>query len=115
MSAGTTFSAGDVLLADVTYTDESREKRRPLLVVSTEAYSRATDHVVFVPITSAPQPMGDHQRVQMAVGSLPFDSNVVLDRIQTLRQTRVVKKFGRVTPDLLSKALRSVHRLLATP
>jgi mRNA-degrading endonuclease toxin of MazEF toxin-antitoxin module len=115
MSAGTTYSAGDVLLADVTYTDEEQHKRRPILVVSTESYNRATDNVIFVPITSNSAPLGDYHRLELESGHLPFESNVIVDRIQTVRQSRVVKKFGRGTPEIMAKILRGAHALIARP
>lgn len=117
MSTGTTpriYSAGDILLADVVYTDGEGQKRRPIFVVSTSSFNKATSHVIYLPITSNPVPLGDYLPVTMEEGSLPGASNVVFDRLQSLKDARVVKRFGRARKDLTNQVLQRSHSLIAS-
>lgn len=115
MSAGTPYSAGDVLLADVVFVDHEGQKRRPILVVSPEAYNRMYDAVVFVPITSVERPFGRYFPVDLEQGTMPHPSKVIVDRVQTIKESRIVKRLGRASHELLNKVLREMHRLIATP
>jgi len=45
---------GDILLIPIPFTDLSSEKRRPVIVVSNNAYNHSTADIVVVAMTSNP-------------------------------------------------------------
>jgi len=48
----TSFKPGDVVLVSIPFTDQSGAKKRPGVVVSSEAYNACTPDVIILPITS---------------------------------------------------------------
>jgi hypothetical protein len=48
----TSFKPGDVVLVSIPFTDQSGAKKRPGVVVSSEAYNTRTPDVIILPITS---------------------------------------------------------------
>ena len=52
MPSTTSYSFGDVVLVPFPFTDQSAAKRRPAVVVSSDAYNRARPDVVVMAITS---------------------------------------------------------------
>ncbi len=45
---------GDILLVPIPFTDLSSQKRRPVIVISNNAYNQATSDMVVVAMTSNP-------------------------------------------------------------
>lgn len=48
----TSYKPGDVVLVSIPFTDQSGAKKRPGVVVSSEAYNASTPDVIILPITS---------------------------------------------------------------
>lgn len=115
MTSSTVYSAGDVLLTTVVFTDGEGEKQRPILVVSTESYNRRFDHVIFCPMTTTKVPLMTYYPVTFAQGGLPALTNVIVDTLQTVKQAKITKKMGRADDALMNKVLREVHGNLALP
>lgn len=114
MTSSTVYSAGDVVVVPFPFDDGSGEKRRPALVVSTEAFNRRLDRVILVPITTTRVPATTYLAVELERGSLPAQCNVLPDHVNTLSQRLIAAKVGRVAQPLLAKVLRVVHSNMAT-
>ncbi|MCX6008470.1 MAG: type II toxin-antitoxin system PemK/MazF family toxin [Chloroflexi bacterium] len=58
----TVYSRGDVVLVNFTFADESGVKRRPAIIVSSEAYNNGRDEAIIAAITSRTDRvlLGDH-------------------------------------------------------
>ena len=90
---------GDVVLVPVPFTDLSSQKRRPVIVISNDAYNQRSSDVVVVAMTSnpAPTPFGFQiSEADLADGLLNRPGMVRVDKIDTLAQAIVVKRFARV-------------------
>ena len=48
---------GDIVLIPIPFTDLSSQKRRPVIVISNDAYHKATADMVVVAMTSNPAPV----------------------------------------------------------
>ena len=97
-------SPGEILLVPVPFTDLSSHKRRPVLVLSNEEYNKQTEDLIVVAITSlvdAKPYIVMFSNDDMEEGNLKLNSCVRADKIYTLSQTLVVKRFGRVSPEIL--------------
>ncbi|NJN95411.1 MAG: type II toxin-antitoxin system PemK/MazF family toxin [Anaerolineales bacterium] len=102
---------GDILLIPIPFTDLSSQKRRPVIVVSNDAYNRKTGDIVVVAMTSNPSVVDYSFTLtssDLEQGQLNRPSKVRVDKIYTLSQAIVVKTFGRVN----SKVLDQVRNLL---
>ncbi len=99
-------SQGDVVLIPVPFTDLSSARRRPVIVISNDAYNRTTTDMVVVGMTSnlAPHP---HSFIltpaDLVSGTLNHPSKVRVDKIYTLSQGIAVKTFGKVNNATLDR------------
>jgi len=107
---------GDIVLIPIPFTDLASQKRRPVIVISNDAYNRKTKDIVVVAMTSNPSTV-DHSfsitSADLDQGQLNRPSKIRADKLYTLSQTIVVKTFGRVKPNVLDKIRQNVQALLA--
>jgi mRNA-degrading endonuclease toxin of MazEF toxin-antitoxin module len=97
---------GDIVLVPVPFTDLTAQKKRPVIVISNDAYNHRTDDVIVVAMTSHPQagvyslPITSSDLEQ---GALNRPGRVRADKIYTLAQRIVLKTFGRVKATVLDQ------------
>jgi len=91
----TGYSRGDVVLVSFIFSDETGERRRPAVVVSSDAYHRSRQESIIAAVTSRTDRilMGDHLIGDWRGAGLLFPS-VVTGIIRTIRQGMIVKKLG---------------------
>jgi mRNA interferase MazF len=103
---------GDIVLVPVPFTDLTAQKRRPVIVVSNNSYNRESDDIVVVSLTSTP-PVGQYSFIlhshDLLSGPLKRPSTVRVDKVYTLAQSIILKRFGRVKSDVL----QHIRELLA--
>jgi mRNA interferase MazF len=108
---------GDIVLIPIPFTDLSSRKRRPVIVVSNDAYNRSTADMVVVAMTSNPA-HGEYSlpidTPDLAAGSLNRPGIIRVDRIYTMSQSLIVKTFGRVKVSVLERVRRTLEQLLAS-
>jgi mRNA interferase MazF len=103
---------GDIVLVPVPFTDLSSAKRRPVIVISSDAYQAATTDMVVVAMTSnmTAAPFSFVlASVDLDAGTLNHPGRVRVDKIYTLAQSIAVKTFGRVNDATLGR----IRQLLA--
>ena len=107
---------GDIVLIPVPFTDLSSQKRRPVIVISNDAYNRKMGDVVVVAMTSNPE-MVDHSFTitssDLEKGALNRSGKVRVDKIYTLSQSIVAKTFGRVNAATIELIRVKLQDLLA--
>ena len=109
---------GDVVLIPVPFTDLSSSKRRPVIVVSCNAYNEATADMIVVAMTSNPAPAPYSFTItssDLAQGSLNRPGTVRVDKIYALSQNLIATKFGRVDSATLDRIARLLHEVIARP
>jgi mRNA interferase MazF len=107
---------GDIVLIPIPFTDLSSNKRRPVIVVSNNAYHRGARDMVVVAMTSNPAPVEYGFSIDspdLDSGTLNHPGMVRVDKIYALSQSLVVKTFGRVNSDVLERIRFVVQNLLA--
>jgi mRNA-degrading endonuclease toxin of MazEF toxin-antitoxin module len=80
---------GEIVLIPVPFTDLSSQKRRPVVVISNDAYHRVAADVIVVAMTSNPAIVPYSLRISSAdlvAGALNRPSTVRVDKIYTLAQ-----------------------------
>jgi mRNA interferase MazF len=97
---------GALVLIPIPFTDLSSRKRRPVIVISNDAYNRSGDDVVVVAMTSR---LGSGAfdflitPSDMVQGTLNQPGTVRADKIYTLAKSIVVKRFGKVSPQVIER------------
>ena len=97
---------GDIVLIPIPFTDLSSQKRRPVIVISNNAYNRKTADVVVVAMTSNPVATDYSFTItsaDLAQGKLNRPGKVRVDKIYTLSQTIVVRAFGQANSSVLDR------------
>jgi mRNA interferase MazF len=104
-------SQGDVVLVPVPFTDLKASRKRPVIVLSRDAYQNSTVDLVAIAMTTnlAIEP---HSFVitssDLVAGVLAQPSRVRADKIMTLAQSIIIKKFGRVSPAVLDRIRKEI-------
>lgn len=107
---------GDIVLIPIPFTDLSSQKRRPVIVVSNDAYNRKTMDIVVVAMTSNPAAADYSFTItssNLEQGRLNRPGKVRVDKIYTLSQSIVVKTFGRVNSNVLDRIRSTLQNLTA--
>jgi mRNA interferase MazF len=105
---------GDVVLVPVPFTDLTSQKRRPVIVVSNNAYHAVAADVIVVAMTSNPAVVPHSFRIRssdLVEGSLNRPGTVRVDKIYTLAKSIIVKKFGRVSPQVLDRIRQTMAEM----
>lgn len=104
----------DIVLVPVPFTDLTSVKRRPVLVLSSDVHNRRSSDVVVAAITSQLLRVGYSVRIatgDLEEGALRRDSLILADKIYTLSQRIIVKRFGRIRRDVFDKGLAQIDAL----
>jgi len=91
----TEFNRGDVVLVSFVFSDETGERRRPAVIVSSEVYHRGRQEAIIAAITSRTGRIlaGDHLIADWQGAGLLFPS-VATGIIRTIKQGMIAKKLG---------------------
>ncbi len=106
---------GDIVLVPVPFTDLTSHRRRPVIVVSNDAYQAATQDFVCVAMTSylKDEPYSfEITSADLADGALNRPGRVRADKVFTLAQGIIVNKFGRVNAATLGRIRQLIQDLL---
>ena len=99
-------SRGDIVLIPVPFTDLTSARKRPVIVISNDQYNSFLEDIVVVAMTSNPSPTRYSFVVTSAdlvAGTLNRPGRVRADKIYTLSQRIIVKRFGRVNDPTLDR------------
>ena len=100
----------DIIVVPFPYSDQLAEKRRPALVVSSDAFNKRHKLLWVVMITSATNPKKSDD-ILLAANSqtgLPVASLIRPSKIATIEPMRVVRAIGRID----GKATRTVRNAM---
>ena len=98
----TKYDRGDVILVSFRFSDESGEKRRPAVIVSSDAYHQGRQEAIIAAVTGRTDRIlaGDHLISDWQGAGLLFLS-VATGIIRTIKQGMIAKKLGTMPrPDM---------------
>lgn len=99
MPPTTRYSFGDVVLVPFPFTDQSTSKKRPAVVVSSDAYHQARPDLVIMAVTSQLRPTASFGELMVqdwqAAGLLK--PSAIKPVIATIEAALVVRAIGRLT------------------
>ena len=95
MPPTTQYKRGDVVLVNFVFSEETGVKRRPALVVSSDAYHQGRQETIIAAITSTVGRLliGDHSISKWEEAGLLYPS-VVTGIIRTTKQSMVSRRLG---------------------
>ncbi len=110
------YKRGDVVLLPFPYTDQSGSKRRPALILSSDAYNTRRADIIVAPITSnlATGQADDTPLKDWSAAGL-FKPSVVKGILGTVEQKLVVRVMGTLSAADLQKVEQTIAASLGLP
>jgi mRNA interferase MazF len=106
------FNQGDIVVADVMFSEQIGTKRRPALVISNTRYNSQTDDLVLLKISSS-DAIQEYDAVltnnDMLDGELQKDSKVMTDNPVTLYRELIRQKIGSISKTKLSEIKQKIR------
>jgi mRNA interferase MazF len=115
------FQRGDVVLADLTYSDRTGVKRRPALVVSTDANNSVIDDVILASISSMTRAGAfTHVFVDPSTpdgqgSGLVYPSYIQCENLFAFDQALIVRRLGHLSATLMLQVEACLKLALALP
>lgn len=108
MASTTTYRRGQVVVVSVTFTGQGGAKRRPALIVSTDAFHRRLPDVIVCPISSRPRyvrrpGIGDHPLDHWRVVGLRHPSTVRISNILAVEKRIIRRVLGKLHADDMTR------------
>jgi mRNA interferase MazF len=108
-------SRGEIWLADLNPTrDHEQAGRRPVLIISADAYNRGPSGLVFVlPLTRTNRRIPIHVEVRPSEGGLRETSYILTDAIRSISRGRLSgSAWGRVSSDTMRRVEDALRVLM---
>ncbi len=108
---------GEVVLArlDPTLGVEIK-KTRPVIVLSNDSINQFAELAVVVPLTrNTARVSPSHAVIPKGPAGLAFPSKAITEQIRAVDKRRLVRRLGRLAPDLLARVERALKNTLAFP
>ena len=104
---------GDVVLVGFVLSDESGEKLRPTVVVSSPEYHRSRQEVIVMAVTgkTARRPYGAHLLSEWKKAGL-LSPSLATGILRTIQQTMIRRKLGTLSKSDMDAVDRSLGRTL---
>ena len=110
------FEQGDIVVADIVYSQQFGFKRRPVLVVSNDEYNLTSFDIIVVSISST-EPRSDYEiklaKADVAEGELRAESKIVVDFASTIEKHLVKQKIGRISDRKMREVKQKMKELYA--
>ncbi|MGI6702567.1 MAG: type II toxin-antitoxin system PemK/MazF family toxin [Clostridia bacterium] len=109
------YNQGDILLIPIPFSDLTSSKKRPVLVLSNNDYNKKTEDIIVAAVTSNIISKDYNILISnkdMQEGNLHVNSCVRVDKIYTLSQSIVIKKFGTVRPEVINNIKEKLGKLI---
>ena len=113
---GTMPEQGDIVLIPVPFTDLTAQKRRPVIVISNDEYNRRALDILVVAMTSNPAAQPHSFAITSADlvhGKLNRPGVVRVDKLYTLAQSLVSKRFGKVSAEIVVRIRTTLMQLIS--
>ena len=112
---GTMYKQRDILLIPIPFTDLTSRKKRPVLVLSKDNYNKVNEDIIVSAITSRVEDRNYSiiiENKDFEEGNLKIKSMIRVDKIYTLSQQIVIKKFGHLNINCFNKVKNEVNKLI---
>jgi len=113
----TNYNFGDILLVPFPFTDQSTAKKRPAVVVSSEAYHRERPDLILMAVSSQVRPtalVGEVMVKKWQEAGLRKPS-VIKPVLTTIEEGLVLKRLGRLTPEDKRTLRQALYVILGDP
>lgn len=114
-ASGIQFNQREIVLVPFPYSDLTAIKKRPVLIVSNNAYNKNFEDLLVCVITSnifKDEFSVDLNNNDLEIGTLPELSVVKAHKLFSVHQSKIIKKFGKVSKGFYEKVEHEIIRLV---
>ncbi len=115
MKGGTTIRQGEIILIDVPYSDLSKTKKRPVLVVSNKSLNSHSEDFICCGLTSNPKDKINSIIVReedLDKGELKYKSRINPDKVFTLNQKKILRTIGILNIVKTKQTIKKLNKLV---
>lgn len=87
-------------------------KTRPVVIVQTDLLNAVHLSTLICPVTTNVQPKLEYLRVHLTKGQLPELSDVLVDQVRAIDNTRLITRLGRLTQNQQMKLVSNLRIML---
>ena len=108
------FEPGDIVIANLLFSEQIGAKTRPALVVSNSAYNQKSEDIILLKITSHGNktyfdvPLSPHDLVE---GYLKMESQIMVDNPVTTYKKLILQKTGKISKQKLLEVKQKLKEL----
>ncbi len=115
IKSGIMYKQRDILLIPVPFSDLTSYKKRPVLVLSNDNYNRTSEDIIVAAITSKVDKRNYSVIIKsedLSEGEMKIKSMIRVDKIYTLSQEIIIKKFGELKIESFEKVKKEITKLI---
>lgn len=116
MKSGIKFDRGTIVLIPFPFTDLSKPKLRPVLVISNISYNKDSNDFICCGITSNLNNKNNSillENKDMKEGRIPKKSRIKIGNIFTLQKDLAVKQVGKIDSKKINQVIYSITKLIS--
>lgn len=105
----------DIVWIKIPYSDFSKEKIRPAVIVSNKGYNSTHGDVIICSVTSRLDLKDYYIRISqrnLMEGTLSIESSIRADKIMPIEKTLILKKFARLNDKTYNKVIEEILKLI---
>lgn len=108
------FEQGEIVVADIVYSQQFGFKRRPVLVVSSTAHNSASLDIIVVSISST-KPRSEYElklaKADISEGELRYESKIIIDFATTIEKHLITQRIGKISDRKMQEVKRKMKEL----
>lgn len=108
------YEQGDIIIADVLYSQQVGIKRRPVLIISNSNYNKTSDDVITARISST-KPKSKYElklkKEDLIYGELHKESKIIIDFITTIDKRIASPKIGKISSEKIKEVKEKLKEL----
>ncbi|MFQ5497575.1 MAG: type II toxin-antitoxin system PemK/MazF family toxin [Nitrosopumilus sp.] len=116
MKSGIQFERGEIILVPFPFTDISKSKLRPVLIISHTSYNKTSSDFICCGITSNLNNKNNSvllSNVDMKDGTIQKKSRIKFANVFTLQKDLAIKRIGQINSKKLNIVISSITNLIS--
>ncbi|MBU2100095.1 type II toxin-antitoxin system PemK/MazF family toxin [Candidatus Micrarchaeota archaeon] len=108
------FEQGNIIIANILYSQQVGFKRRPVLVISNSKYNKHSDDLIVLSVSSTePKEKYDLKLTNkdLTEGELRVDSKILTDFPTTIEKSVVTESIGKISNQKLKEVKQKIKEL----
>lgn len=108
------FEQGDIVVANILYSQQIGFKRRPVLVISNSNYNKHSEDIIVTSISSTPLKAKYDIKLtnkDITEGELRTESKILTDFPTTMEKNLIAQKVGKISAQKLKEVKQKIKEL----